>query len=107
MGLNSICDLVRLKPVCSVTETSLIIEILHVVSGVIILSRKQITKMLIRLCVCAVWSVLFCSHATKSGFLYRGQSSVYSLFQYIIGDGILLSWTGPCGFLVSWPVRIR
>ena len=21
---------------------------------------------------------------------------VYSLFQYIIGDGILLSWTGPC-----------
>ena len=24
-------------------------------------------------------------------------SLVYSLFQYIIGDGILLSWTGPCG----------
>ena len=23
-------------------------------------------------------------------------SLVYSLFQYIIGDGILLSWTGPC-----------
>ena len=22
---------------------------------------------------------------------------VYSLFQYIIGDGTLLSWTGPCG----------
>ena len=24
-------------------------------------------------------------------------SLVYSLLQYIIGDGILLSWTGPCG----------
>ena len=23
-------------------------------------------------------------------------SLVYSLFQYIIGDGILLSWTGHC-----------
>ena len=42
---------------------------------------------------------------------HRGQSSVYSmpqsnkfkpvytLFQYIIGDGILLSWTGPFGGL--------
>ena len=25
-------------------------------------------------------------------------SLVYSVFQYIIGDGILLSWTGPCAF---------
>ena len=25
-------------------------------------------------------------------------SLVYSLFQYIIRDGILLSWKGPCGF---------
>ena len=27
-------------------------------------------------------------------------SLAYNLFQYIIRDGILLSWTGPCGLMV-------
>ena len=27
---------------------------------------------------------------------YATKQKVFSLFQYIIGDGILLSWTGPC-----------
>ena len=36
-------------------------------------------------------------------------SLVYSLFQYIIGDEILLSWTCPCGsasFIKSHLIRI-
>ena len=56
----------RLKPVCSVTETSWNIEILHVASSAIILSRELISKVLIRQCIWAVWSALFI--ATKSGF---------------------------------------
>ena len=37
-------------------------------------------------------------HWVNRGSLLRGRGTtiVYSLFQYIIGDGKILSWTGPC-----------
>ena len=47
---------VRLKPICSATETSLYIEVLHGASkDIIMLNDKRIRKVLIRL-KCAVWS---------------------------------------------------
>ena len=51
----------KLKPVSSATGTSQKIEILLVASLEIILSNKRITKVLIRLRICAGWSapVLF------------------------------------------------
>ena len=49
-------DKVRLKPVCAATESSYKIEILLVVSLDMILSKKWITKVLIRVRKCAGWS---------------------------------------------------
>ena len=52
----SVSDEVRFKSACSATETSLKIEILLVASVDMILSNKQNTKVLIRLCGCTGWS---------------------------------------------------
>ena len=51
-----VCDQVRLKQACSVTETSSRLEILDIESRGIILSKQQTTKVLIRLRDCAGWS---------------------------------------------------
>ena len=48
---------VRPKPDCSATEISYNLESSHVASSAGILSRKRITKTLIRLRGCAGWSV--------------------------------------------------
>ena len=48
-----VCDEFKLKPACLATD----IEILLVDNGLIIISRKQVTKALIRLHGCAGWSV--------------------------------------------------
>ena len=55
---------VRLKPVCSATETCLKNEISLVASLAMILSNKRITKSLIRLRGCAGWTapLLFENH---------------------------------------------
>ena len=47
-----VCNQVRLKPACSATETSLILEILAIASiGIMLhLSRQRIAKALFRLC---------------------------------------------------------
>ena len=56
-----VSDKASFKPVSSATETSQNIEILSVASLHMILSKKRITKALIRLRGCACWSapVLF------------------------------------------------
>ena len=52
-----VSDKESFKPVSSATETSLKIEISPVASlHIMILSKKRITKALIRLCRCAGWS---------------------------------------------------
>ena len=48
-----ICDLIRLKPACSATETSQGLEMLEIASIDIILSKQRTTKVLIRLRGCA------------------------------------------------------
>ena len=48
-----VCDQVRLKPVCSGTQTRSSLEILNLASIGIVLSKQQTTKVLIRLCGCA------------------------------------------------------
>ena len=48
-----VCDLVRLKPACSATETSWSLEILDIETRGIILSEQRTTKVLIRLRECA------------------------------------------------------
>ena len=53
-----VCDHVRLKQVCSAKETSYSLEILAVASIGIVLSETRITKVLIRLCGWAGWSVV-------------------------------------------------
>ena len=64
-----VCDQVRLKPVCSATETSQSLEILDLASIGIILSRQRTRKALIRLRGIAGWSArLCCSHMTQSRF---------------------------------------
>ena len=50
-----VCDQERLNPACSVTGTSQNLEISHIISFIIILSRQHITKVLIRLHGCAGW----------------------------------------------------
>ena len=69
-----VCDQVRLKPVCSATETSYSLEILNLQRRGIILSRQRTTKVLIRLRGCADWSapLLFVYGKTSSrhGSLY-------------------------------------
>ena len=47
-----VCDQVRLKPVCSASETSYGLEISAIASRRIILSRQRTTKALIRLRGC-------------------------------------------------------
>ena len=51
-----ISDKARPKPVTSATETCKKIEISHMASLHLVLSKKQITKALIRLRGCAGWS---------------------------------------------------
>ena len=54
--VSGISDQVRLKPACSAKKASYSLEIVHVASIGIILSRQQTTKALIRLRCCADWS---------------------------------------------------
>ena len=69
MGLDAtkpvfgVSDEARLKPVSSATETSQKIELSFVASLDMVLSKKRITKAVIRLRGCAGWSapVLFAS----------------------------------------------
>ena len=61
-------DRVRLKPICSATETSQNIEILRLANGILslYLTRKPITKALIRLRdFLALRAILFAIYATK------------------------------------------
>ena len=51
-----VCDQVRLKPVCSATETSKRLETLGLATVGIILSKEWTNKLLTRLCGCTVWS---------------------------------------------------
>ena len=68
-----VSDKVKFKSACSATETSLKIEIFPVASLDMILSNKQITKALIRLCRCAGWSALLLfASPPKQIFLCRG-----------------------------------
>ena len=62
-----VCDLLRLKPVCSTTETKQINEILLEASLAIIVPRKLITKVPIRLHGWADWSVTLLFTCIKSG----------------------------------------
>ena len=64
--LSGFYEHVMLKPSYSATETSYNIEIWHIAT---IHSRKLITKAMISLCECTVWSAPLFSSATKSGFL--------------------------------------
>ena len=63
----------RQKPVSSATQTSLNLEISSVARLHMILSKKKITKVLIRLRGCAGWSVpvLFAS-SSRQVFSHRG-----------------------------------
>ena len=72
---------VSFKPVSSATETSKKIEISPVSSLDMILSKKRITKALIRLRVCAGWSapVLF-ANPQRQVFLLQGPYHVCSDF---------------------------
>ena len=59
LASSGVCDQLRLKPACSVDETSLGLEILAIASRGIILSRQWSTKALNRLHGCYA---LCCSH---------------------------------------------
>ena len=50
-----VCDQEKFNSACSVTGTSQNLEISHIISFIIILSRQHITKVLIRLHGCAGW----------------------------------------------------
>ena len=63
-----VSDSARLKPVPSATETSKKIENLLVVSLNMILSKMRITRELIRLRGCAVWSAPCCSQTPEDKF---------------------------------------
>ena len=63
------CDPVRLKPVCSASETSQSLEIFEIVSRDIMLSRQRTIKVLIRL-ICAF--VVRIRH--KPVFSWRGSN---------------------------------
>ena len=65
-----VTDELRLKPVCSATETSWKIGVLHEASLDIVLSIKQITNVLIRLRRCTVWSSLVLIGCNKVRFTY-------------------------------------
>ena len=66
------------QPVSSATETSLKIEILPVASLHMILSKKRITKVLIRLRGCAGWSApLLLANPRRQVFLCHGPDSLY------------------------------
>ena len=60
---------VRLKPICSDTETRWKIKIMHEASLDILLSNKQITKTLIRLRGCTGWSAPLLFACNMPGFL--------------------------------------
>ena len=66
--LFGVSDKARLKLVSSATETRKKIEISPVASFHMILSKKLITKTLIRLCGCATDLRLWCSQTLKTGF---------------------------------------
>ena len=62
---------------------------------------KRLAKALIRLCVCVYsFEPLLVAHTTGASPEFIVWHKVISLtlvyFCIIIGDGILLSWTGPC-----------
>ena len=66
-------DKVRLKPVSSATQTSLNIEILLEASLNMILSSKQIAKVLISLRGCAGWSApVMLANPRRQALLQRG-----------------------------------
>ena len=68
-----VSDKTSFKPVSSATESSWKIEISSVANLHMILSKKRITKALIRLCGCAGWSapVLF-ANPRRQGFSHCG-----------------------------------
>ena len=76
-----ICDQVRLKLVCSASETSYGPEILDLASKGIILSRQRTTKALIRLHGCAGRSASLLFAYGKSRFCH----DVAHLYVYFTG----------------------
>ena len=81
MGLKTrksffgVSDQLRLKPICSATETSQNIVILCVACEAIIPSRKRISKVLIRLCGCEGWSAPLLCTCNSQGFSQQGPYS--------------------------------
>ena len=71
-----VSDKVRLQPVSSAIETSWKIEISLVARLYMVLSKKRITKVLIRLCKCTGWSapVLF-ANRRRQVFSRRGPNN--------------------------------
>ena len=68
-----ISDKLRFKPACSATETSWKVETSLAASLDMILSKKRITKMLIRLRGCAGWSTpLLVANLQRQVFSQRG-----------------------------------
>ena len=68
-----VCDQVRLKLLCSATETSYRLEILDIETRGIILPQQWITKVLIRLRGCTGWSApLLFAYGKKRVFSWGG-----------------------------------
>ena len=89
------------KPVSSATENSWKIEISPVASLDMILSKKRITKALIRLCGCAGWSVpVLFANPPRQIFPRRGPNhSIISAGQgFWVKDSIFMCFP----FLMSW-----
>ena len=88
----------RLKPVSSVTQTILKFEIPLVASLDMILSKKRITKALIRLRGCAGWSapVLFANHrrqvSSRRGPIYLDREYLEILFLCLHNCTVELQW---------------
>ena len=94
-----VCYQVRLNPVYPATETSQNIEILCVASEVSILSRKLITKGLIRLRICQANQRLFCFYATTSGLCSDVKKNLSSGF--VNNKGASQPAQLPCNLLIG------
>ena len=79
----------RLKPACSVTETTYNIEILHGAHLATILYIQRITKVLIRLWACAGWSASLLFPCNKVRFSHI---KAHIIYLYCKQGHALLRW---------------
>ena len=85
---------VRLKPTCSDTETRWKIKFLHEASLDILLSNKQITKALIRLRGCTVWSAPLLFACNMPGFpAWRPIIILYMLLKILTSTSLNIHTT--------------